>query len=286
MFDPIVSSQQYPAIDNDVYSDKIITVKEEEIKQEYNGLKKYQDLETNTVISRDSLNRKLEKSGDFAIVTASIPNVSKSENIERNKKFRKMLIAKDMLTYMLLGTYKDCFSFHAERLFLILKPDSLNHNQFMYMLGFYIEHFNQKGFIFKKNNEYKYLDSNKEVGSFGMDLSIDDIEQKFNKYFNLFQGDFHFEGIEIPSSNMGAFFMRLNKIQYIDYPYPKSLSRKIEDPDLIKKRIEKYKEKNDLEKIEIINIPSELKDLFLTVPGNTYLDKLDFLIKNWKSIKS
>lgn len=284
MFDPVVSSQQYPAIDNDVYSDKIITVKEEDIKQEYNGLKKYQDIDTNTVISRDSLNRKLEKSGDFAIVTASIPNVSKAENIERNKKLRKMLISKDMLTYMLLGTYKDCFSFHAERLFLILKPDSLNHNQFMYMLGFYIEHFNQKGFIFKKNNEYKYIDSNKEIGSFGMDLTIDEIEQKYNKNCNLFQGDFHFEGIEIPSSNMGAFFMRLNKIQYIDYPYPKSLSRRIEDPDLIKKRIEKYKEKSDLEKIEIINVPSELKDLFLTVPGNTYLDKLDFLIKNWKSV--
>jgi hypothetical protein len=284
MFDAVVGSTEYPSIDNDVYSDKIVTVNEDDLKQEYNGLKKYQDIETNTVISRDSLNRKLEKSGDFAIVTASIPNVSKSENIERNKKLRKMLLSKDMLTYMLLGTYKDCFSFHAERLFLIMKPDSLNHNQFMYMLGFYIEHFNQKGFIFKKNNEYKYLDDKKEIGSFGMDLNIDSIEQKYNKYFNLFQGDFHFEGIEIPCSNMGAFFMRLNKIQYIDYPYPKTFNRKKEDIELIKMRIDKYKDKPELEKVEISNISTETKDLFLTVPGESYADKLKFLINNWKSL--
>lgn len=281
MFDT-TGTTDYPAIDNDVYSDKLITVEEDELKTEYNGLKKFQDIDTNTVISRDSLNRKLEKSGDFAIVTASIPNVSKLENIERNKKLRKMLLSKDMLTYMLIGSYKDCFSFHAERLFLILKPDSLNHNQFIYMLGFYIEHFSQKGFIFKKNNEYKYLDKNKEIGSFGDNLSINDIEAKFNKYFNLFQGDFHFEGIEIPCSNMGAFFMRLNKIQYIDYPYPKTFNRRKEGIDNIKRLVDKYKDRPEFDKIEISNIAPELKDIFLTVPGNTSADKLKFLISNWK----
>lgn len=274
--------KEYPSIDNDIYSDKIITVTKEEFKEEYCGLKKYQDIDTNTVISRDSLNRKLQKAGDFAIVTASVPNISKAENIERNKQLRKMLLSKDMLTYILLGTYKDCFSFYAERLFLIMKPDSLNHNQFISMLEFYIQHFGQKGFILKKNNEYKYIDKNKEIGSFGMDLTIDQIEEKYNKYFNLFQGDFHFEGIEIPCSNMGAFFMRLNKIQYIDYPYPKSLNRSGDDADIIKLRMEKYKEKT--ETLEISNISSDIKNNFLTVPGDTHVDKLKFLLDNWKSI--
>lgn len=283
MFDG-TSAKEYPSIDNDIYSDKIITVSKEEFREEYSGLKKYQDIDTNTVISRDSLNRKLEKSGDFAIVTASIPNVSKADNIERNKKLRKLLLSKDMLTYILLGTYKDCFSFHAERMFLIMKPDSLNHNQFMGMLEFYLQQFNQKGFIFKKNNEYKYIDKNKDSGSFGMGLSIDQIEEKYNKYFNLFQGDFHFEGIEIPCSNMGAFFMRLNKIQYIDYPYPKSLNRIKEDVEVIKVRMEKYKSTNENINLEISNISPDIKNIFLTVPGNTHADKLKFLLDNWKSI--
>lgn len=270
---------EYPAIDNDFYSNSLVTIEDDEFKKEYKGLKTFSGIEGNTVISKDSLIKKLELIGDFAIVSASLPNLSKTENIERNKSLRKLLTAKNMHIYLLVGSYKDCFSYSIERLFLIAKPDSLNHNQFMDMLEFYINHFSQKAFIFRKNNEYKYIDCNKEIGSLGINLSLKAVEEKYNKYANLFQGDFSFEGLEIPSTNMGAFFMRLNKIQYIDYPYPKNFINKKEDD---KERIEKYKSKVTLENIEIINISPEVKDKFLTIPGNTYADKLKNLLTVWK----
>lgn len=279
MFD--TDTAEYPAIDNDFYSDNLILIEDDEYKKEYIGLKTYANSEHSTVISRDSLIRKLEKIGDFAIVSASIPGMPKIENIERNKNLRKMLAAKNMTTYLLIGSYKDCFSYSVERFFLISKPDSLNHNQFMYMLEFYLDNFNQKGFIFKKNNEYKYILKNKEIGTFGISLSLADIEGKYNKYLNSFQGEFIFEGLEIPSTTMGAFFMRLNKIQYIDYPYPKSFNGK-KEADTIKERMEKYRSKENLEKIEIANIQPETRDRFLTIPGSSYADKLKTLLTVWK----
>ncbi len=279
MFDS--NTAEYPAIDNDFYSDSLVVIENDEFKKEYIGLKTYSNIEFNTVISRDSLIRKLEKIGDYAIVSASIPDVSKEVNIERNRSLRKMLNSKNMIIHLLVGSYKDCFSYKTERLFLISKPDSLNHNQFIYILEFYLNNFNQKGFVFKKNNEIKYITKNKEIGSFGINLSLSEIELKINKFLNNFQEHLFFEGLEIPSTTMGAFFMRLNKIQYIDYPYPKSFNGK-KEVDIIKERMDKYRSKENLEKIEISNVQTETKDRFLTIPGNTYADKLKMLLTIWK----
>lgn len=207
------------------------------------GLKVYEDgCNNRNYISESSFSRILSQmeNKEFAILTAyraldkNKNKLSKNDNIKRNRILRGALNSLKLGVHQLVGHWRECddssipyrecpdnrLTDVIERSYLVVKPDNMSSEEF-YKIIFgllKIDGETQDAFILKDSKGIYAVDNNGSRTFLGTKADVGKIGQGYSQYVKKLKQPFVFEGLEVPSSNMGALVMTKKNVKYIDYP--------------------------------------------------------------------
>lgn len=187
---------------------------------EINGKKKHL-----VVVCEGALSRLLSKSGHpFAIMTAYRGNLSKEQNIARNRDLRSSLNANRMGVHQLIGHYQEQINQSipfeqsdrrnlrdvVERSYFVSKPGDMPFDDFRSIILKLASDFDQDSVVLGDGQQVKLVFVNGEVIDLGNRVSVNKIGQAYSQHIRKMNVPFVFEGIESPVSNAGRLgFARL-----------------------------------------------------------------------------
>lgn len=171
---------------------------------------------------------KIKKSESFVIITAYRNEYDKKENIKRNRDLRNDFNKKKMGVYQLVGHWKECQDSEVEyedcpknkivdvieRSYLAVKPEDVKDNEFKNFVVSLVRKFNQDGALLKINNYYNVIDRNGKTFKVGENLSLNKLSQAYSQFVKKMNVPFVFEGMEIPTTNIGKFMATGVGIKY------------------------------------------------------------------------
>jgi hypothetical protein len=178
------------------------------------------DSANNNLISEAGLSRVLSKihsDDDFAILTAYRAIYSKNQNISRNRNLRSELDRMRMGPYQLVGHWRECqdpaYTYDncprnllqdvIERSYLVVKPTEMRGDEFKNFIITMLQKFEQDGAVYRVGNDINILEKNGNINKIGSGLSIGKIAQGYSQHVKKINVPFTFEGVEIPSTNIG-----------------------------------------------------------------------------------
>lgn len=186
----------------------------------------------NNLISEAGLSRLLgqvKSDQDFAIVTAYRGKYDKNQNIARNRDLRSELNKKRMGPYQLVGHWQECqdpsYDYKncpknllkdvIERSYLVVKPTGMDSDEFRNFITQMLVKFEQDGAVYKQGNDINILQKTGDMFKIGSGLSLGKIAQGYSQHVSKTNVPFTFEGVEVPSTNMGR---RLFQEAGLSYP--------------------------------------------------------------------
>lgn len=178
------------------------------------------DSANNNLISEAGLSRVLSQvksDQDFSILTAYRGNYTKEQNISRNRDLRSELNKKRMGPYQLVGHWQECqdpsYDYKncpknllkdvIERSYLIVKPKEMTSEEFKKFIISMLQKFDQDGAVYRSENDINILEKSGNTFKIGSGISIGKIAQGYSQHVKKANVPFTFEGIEVPSTNMG-----------------------------------------------------------------------------------
>jgi hypothetical protein len=199
-----------------------------------NGYKKYINSENNNLISESSFNRLFSlRDKDWVIISAHRINKTKKENIQRNRILRGILNDLKMGVHQLVGHWRECTITNIkydecpenklidiiERSYFVVKPDNMDKEKFLNIMLNLLEIDGEKqdALVYHESDEdiIYVIDENKNIFEKYKDWKLGEIEQAYSQHVKKMNIPFKFEGLEIPSNNMGALIMDKLNIKYI-----------------------------------------------------------------------
>jgi hypothetical protein len=205
-----------------------------EIVDAGNGYKKYINSENNNLISESSLNRIISlRNKDWVIISAHRLNKTKRENIQRNRILRGILNDMKMGVHQLVGHWKECtipnmtydecpenkLEDTIERSYYVVKPDNMDKEKFLNMMLNLLEIDGEKqdALVYHDSEEdiIYVMDENKNIFEEFKNWKLGEIGQAYSQHVKKMNVPFKFEGLEIPSNNMGALIMDKLNIKYL-----------------------------------------------------------------------
>ena len=186
----------------------------------------------NNLISEAGLSRVLSQvksEQDFAVLTAYRGNYTKEQNIARNRDLRSELNKKRMGPYQLVGHWQECqdssYDYKncpknllkdvIERSYLVVKPKDMTPEEFREFLISMLQKFEQDGAVYRVGNDINILEKSGNTFKIGSGMSIGKIAQGYSQHVKKTNVPFTFEGVEIPSTNIGR---RLFQEAGLSYP--------------------------------------------------------------------
>lgn len=212
------------------YSNKINPIKMSNPKILGKGFE-YVNCNNACLILEDSLNRTLEvmKGKDFAIITAYRGNMSKRENIRRNRMLRAELNKLHMGVHQLVGhwqeapdnkDYRECLPSELtdviERSYLIAKPEDMSFNEFKNVITnlLTIDNATQDAALIKNSEGIFAINKQGDMDKVGSYTTIGKIGQAYSQHVKKMNVPFIFEGIETPVTNIGKQLWHKYHIHY------------------------------------------------------------------------
>lgn len=186
----------------------------------------------NNLISEAGLSRMLSQiksDQEFAIITAYRGNYSKEQNISRNRDLRSELNKKRMGPYQLVGHWQECqdssYDYKncpknllkdvIERSYLVVRPRDMSSEEFREFVVSMLQKFEQDGAVHRSGNDINILQKTGESFKIGSGMSIGKIAQGYSQHVKKTNVPFTFEGVEVPSTNIGR---RLFQEAGLSYP--------------------------------------------------------------------
>jgi len=182
------------------------------------------------MISEAGLSRVLSRvdaAEDLVIITAYRSNLSKKENINRNRALRGELNKRKMGAYQLVGHWRECQNPKieysdcpkdqlvdaVERSFLVIKPDDMTSKDFLGFLVRMAKKYDQDGIVYKHDNEYTIVNKRGATEfKIGTNVGVGKLGQAYSQYVKKLDVPFIFEGIDIPVTNTGKAIFKANGI--------------------------------------------------------------------------
>ena len=173
------------------------------------------------MISEAGLSRVLSRvdtAEDLVIITAYRSNMSKKENISRNRALRGELNKRKMGAYQLVGHWQECQNPNieysdcpkdqlvdaVERSFLVIKPDDMTSKDFLGFLVRLAKKYDQDGIVYKHDNEYTIVNKRGATEfKIGTNVGVGKLGQAYSQYVKKLDVPFIFEGIDVPVTNTG-----------------------------------------------------------------------------------
>ena len=186
----------------------------------------------NNLISEAGLSRMLSQvksDQDFAILTAYRGNYTKEQNIARNRDLRSELNKKKMGPYQLVGHWQECqdpsYDYKncpknllkdvIERSYMVVKPKDMEVEEFQKFIISMLQKFEQDGAVYRTGNDINILEKNGNTFKIGSGMSLGKIAQGYSQHVKKTNVPFTFEGVEVPSTNIGR---RLFQEAGLSYP--------------------------------------------------------------------
>lgn len=178
---------------------------------------KLAQLNTVTAISEDSLNRLLSHSKQpFAIISAYRQVYDRNENIERNRQLRSIFNGHKFGVHQLIGHWRECadptvpydqcpidkLKDVIERSYFVPKPPAVDNDTFINLIMDAAQKFEQDGFIYSNGSEVAFISRDGQTIPLG-GMNLNKIGQAFSKHIKKQNVPFVFEGIEVPTTNIG-----------------------------------------------------------------------------------
>ena len=182
------------------------------------------------MISEAGLSRvlsRVDKAEDLVIITAYRSNLSKKENINRNRALRGELNKRKMGAYQLVGHWQECQNPNieysdcpkdqlvdaVERSFLVIKPDDMTSKDFLGFLVRMAKKYDQDGIVYKHDNEYTIVNKRGATEfKIGTNVGVGKLGQAYSQYVKKLDVPFIFEGIDVPVTNTGKAIFKSNGI--------------------------------------------------------------------------
>ena len=190
----------------------------------------------NNTISESGMSRVVNALAgkEFAVISAyrreidGVP-ITKRQNILRNRKLRGQLDARKLGGYSLVGHWIECGldvpydecpesekTDVIERSYLIPKPKEMDSEEFKQLIVSLGEDYKQDAVVYADGDQIHLLFTNGGSQSFGK-VTYGKIAQAYSQHVGKTDIPFVFEGVEIPSHNMGRMMF---KHCGINYPSP------------------------------------------------------------------
>jgi len=167
--------------------------------------------------------QRVDKADDLIIITAYRSNISKKENIKRNRALRGELNSRKMGSYQLLGHWRECQDSNVEyskcpkdklvdtteHSFLVIKPDDMDSKHFLNFLVKMAKKYDQDGIVYKHEDEYTIVNKRGATEfKIGTNVGIGKLGQAYSQYIKKLNVPFVFEGIQIPATNYGRMIFK------------------------------------------------------------------------------
>lgn len=189
------------------------------------------ELPNNNLLTEAGLSRiiqkvKIEKK-DFAIITAYRNTYDKQKNIKRNRELRGIFNSKKMGVYPLVDHWRECQLDNVkyedcpeneledviERLYLVIRPESMDWDEFKDMIKSLAKKFEQDGAIISKDGVVNIIEGNGNMFEIGSEMKLNKIAQAYSQYVKKMNVPFVFEA-EVPSTNIGRMIFEKNGLLY------------------------------------------------------------------------
>lgn len=179
------------------------------------------DSTNNNLISEAGLSRllgRMQSDDDFAIISAYRALYTKNQNIARNRSLRGELNRHGMGPYQLVGHWRECqdptIKYEdcpenllydvTERSYLVVKPKNMTREEFQDFVLSMLVKFEQDGAVYRSGNDVVILSKEGTVvKKLGTKPSVGQIAQGYSQHVKKLNVPFTFEGVEVPSTNIG-----------------------------------------------------------------------------------
>ena len=185
----------------------------------------------NNLLTEAGLSRVLQKirqeDNDFAVISAYRSQYDKKENIKRNRKLRGEFNQRKMGVYQLIGHWRECqldgveyedcpedqLVDAVERSYLVVRPESMNQEDFKDLIHKMTKQFDQDASVIKLDNTINIIEPTGKVSKIGDKITLNKINQAYSKHVKKQNMPFVFEA-EVPSTNMGKKVFQMNNVLY------------------------------------------------------------------------
>jgi len=179
----------------------------------------------NNLISKIGLSRVLNEikfDQDFSILTAYKVNYTKEQKIAKNRDLRFELNKKKIKPYQLVGHWQKCqnspYNYKnwgiTERSYLAVKPAEMTTEEFQKFIIFMLYKFEQDCAMYCSANNINILEKFGNTFKIGSKISIEKISLGYSHHVRKINIPFIFEGIEVPSTNIGRMMFREAGLTY------------------------------------------------------------------------
>lgn len=170
------------------------------------------------VVCEGSLSRMLTQSKQpFGILTAYRGNLTKEQNILRNRNLRSSLNANKMGAYQLVGHYQEQINQNipfeqsdrrnlrdvVERSYFVPKPPNVQQEEFDKIILSLASEFEQDSVILSDGELVRLVFTSGDSIDLGSKITANKIGQAYSQHIRKMNVPFVFEGFESPVSNMG-----------------------------------------------------------------------------------
>lgn len=173
------------------------------------------ELPNNNLLTEAGLSRLLSqiKDNDFAIITAFRKEFIKEENITRSRKLRAEFNSNNMSVYQLIGHWKEDNVDIIEKLYLVVRPDNTEINEFKNLIVSLTQKFNQSATILATMGSINIVDESGRILDTKLKITLEKVKQAYTQYIKKQKTPFTLE-CEIPGSNSGRMMMGVENILY------------------------------------------------------------------------
>ena len=197
------------------YSDGLVKVSD--------GVFEWENCWNNNQLCESAFKRlvKILENDTYAILGTCPENLSKEQNIIRNRRLREILGLQKMSVYLLVGRWKATLDGdEIERSYAVRKPQNMDYERFKEIIRdcLTIDGETQNyGIIHKDDDKWFLYYPNKEKSDsfLGSHIDFNKVAQAYTQWVKRIDKPFVFEFLECPSSNSGRMMFRENNILYI-----------------------------------------------------------------------
>lgn len=167
------------------------------------------------------------KDKDFAVISAYRNEYEKQENIRRNRQLRHEFNSKQMGVYQLVGHWQECSLEGVEyedcpkdklidvieRSYLVVRPESMDVNEFQELIRNLTDKYNQDASVLSINDTIYIITPSGKLSKIGDSITLNKISQAYSQFVKKVNIPFVFEA-EVPGSNSGRQVFKLNNVLY------------------------------------------------------------------------
>lgn len=189
--------------------------------------------ESKVLITEAGFNRVIQKmindSNDFSVITAYRNQYDKKTNINRNRQLRGEFNSRKMGVYELVGYWQECqlegVSYEKcpkdklydviERSYLVIRPESMEKQEFIKLIGDLTKKWDQDGSVLSIDGTIQIIEGDGNMFTIGNKTTLNKIKQAYSRYTKRMDVPFVFEmGAVVPGSNTGRMIFEKKGIHY------------------------------------------------------------------------